>query len=174
MVGEASSERRVLNGDDLHSGGEPPFQMPSENSRSSKGFISGPQGDDKTVKNPSGNSADDAQSEVPFLSMNVPDPDFHDFDEDRTEMSFEDNQVWAAYDDGDCMPQLYAFVQKLPNYVLTGQEGQNAPKGCQELDPAAIPLELLQVINEVEVPALETLEHVNKEILLNASRISVI
>lgn len=279
---------------------------------------------DDTTKNLGGNSDDDGKSEVPVLSMNVPDPDFHDFDQDRTEMSFEDNQIWAAYDDDDGMPRFYAFVQKVishnpfklrfswlasksnsefgsmewvssgfakscgelrivkyeiskslnlfshkvkwtkgargviqivpqkgdiwalyrnwsidwnehtpdevihkydmvevlddyneekgvpvtplvkvagfrtvfrphhsevmtipkeemfrfshqvPNYVLTGQEGPNAPKGCQELDPAATPLELLQVINEVEVPAVENHGHVNEEILLNASGISVI
>ncbi|KAL8095775.1 uncharacterized protein LOC141689813 [Apium graveolens] len=277
-----------------------------------------------TKRNLSGNSADDEKREVPVLSMNVPDPDFHDFDKDRTEMSFEDNQIWAAYDDDDGMPRFYAFVQKVishkpfklrfswlasksnsefgsmewvssgfakscgelrivkyevskslnlfshkvkwtkgargviqilpqkgdiwalyrnwasdwnehtpdevihqydmvevlddyneekgisvsplvkvvgfrtvfrphhskkmtipkeemfrfshqvPNHVLTGQEGPNAPKGCQELDPAATPIELLQVINEVEVPAVETNGHASKEILLNASGISVI
>ncbi|XP_074352804.1 uncharacterized protein LOC141691957 [Apium graveolens] len=47
--------------------------------------------------------------------MNILDPAFHDFDEDRTEMSLEDNQIWATYDDDDdddCMPRFYAFVQK--------------------------------------------------------------
>ncbi|KAI6681442.1 hypothetical protein NL676_035323 [Syzygium grande] len=30
-----------------------------------------------------------------------------------------------------------------------GQEGANAPMGCQELDPASTPLELLQVVTPV-------------------------
>lgn len=47
------------------------------------------------------------------LAMNVPDPDFHDFDLDRTENSFEDNQVWAAYDDDDGMPRFYALIHKV-------------------------------------------------------------
>ncbi|CAK9134065.1 unnamed protein product [Ilex paraguariensis] len=47
------------------------------------------------------------------VSMNVPDPDFHDFDLDRTESSFEDNQVWAAYDDDDGMPRFYAMVHNV-------------------------------------------------------------
>ncbi|XVE64349.1 hypothetical protein DITRI_Ditri07aG0094400 [Diplodiscus trichospermus] len=47
------------------------------------------------------------------LSMNVPDPDFHNFDLDRTESSFEDDQVWAAYDDDDGMPRFYARVHKV-------------------------------------------------------------
>ncbi|KAD2392945.1 hypothetical protein E3N88_39922 [Mikania micrantha] len=47
------------------------------------------------------------------IAMNVPDPDFHDFDLDRTENSFEDNQVWAAYDDDDGMPRFYALIHKV-------------------------------------------------------------
>lgn len=46
-------------------------------------------------------------------SMIVPDPDFHDFDQDRTEMSFSENQVWAAYDDDDGMPRYYAMIQSV-------------------------------------------------------------
>ncbi|KAL3650545.1 hypothetical protein CASFOL_006948 [Castilleja foliolosa] len=45
--------------------------------------------------------------------MNVPDPDFYDFDQDRTERSFADNDVWAAYDDDDGMPRFYALVHKV-------------------------------------------------------------
>ncbi|MCE3051759.1 hypothetical protein HAX54_050713 [Datura stramonium] len=44
-------------------------------------------------------------------SMTVPDPDFHNFDEDRTEKSFDDNQVWAAYDNEDGMTRYYALIQ---------------------------------------------------------------
>ncbi|KAF3431036.1 hypothetical protein FNV43_RR25766 [Rhamnella rubrinervis] len=47
------------------------------------------------------------------MSINVPDPDFHDFDKDRTEKSFEDNQVWAAYDDDDGMPRYYAMIHSV-------------------------------------------------------------
>ncbi|CAA0812980.1 DNAJ heat shock N-terminal domain-containing protein [Striga hermonthica] len=46
-------------------------------------------------------------------SMSVPDPDFHDFDQDRSEGSFGDNEVWAAYDDDDGMPRFYALVSKV-------------------------------------------------------------
>ncbi|KAK4368927.1 hypothetical protein RND71_012719 [Anisodus tanguticus] len=42
-------------------------------------------------------------------SMTVPDPDFHNVDKDRTERSFDDNQVWASYDDDDGMPRYYAM-----------------------------------------------------------------
>ncbi|KAL4342317.1 hypothetical protein GQ457_08G037460 [Hibiscus cannabinus] len=54
--------------------------------------------------------ADPATKEPDPMSMNVPDPDFHDFDQDRTEKSFGDNQVWAAYDDDDGMPRYYAMI----------------------------------------------------------------
>uniref|UniRef100_A0A1D1ZHH6 DnaJ subfamily B member 14 n=1 Tax=Anthurium amnicola TaxID=1678845 RepID=A0A1D1ZHH6_9ARAE len=47
------------------------------------------------------------------ISISVPDPDFHDFDMDRSERSFEADQVWATYDDEDGMPRLYVMVQKV-------------------------------------------------------------
>lgn len=47
------------------------------------------------------------------VSIDVPDPDFHDFDKDRTEKSFGPDQVWALYDDEDGMPRLYVLIQKI-------------------------------------------------------------
>ncbi|CAK7336728.1 unnamed protein product [Dovyalis caffra] len=47
------------------------------------------------------------------LAMSVPDPDFHDFDKDRTEKSFGDNQIWAAYDNDDGMPRYYAMIHSV-------------------------------------------------------------
>jgi len=41
---------------------------------------------------------------------------------------------------------MFRLSHQVPSYVLTGEEGHNAPKGCFELDPAATPLELLQVV----------------------------
>ncbi|GAA0143718.1 hypothetical protein LIER_04331 [Lithospermum erythrorhizon] len=46
-------------------------------------------------------------------SMSVPDPDFHDFDMDRSESSFGEGEIWAAYDDDDSMPRYYAFISKV-------------------------------------------------------------
>lgn len=46
-------------------------------------------------------------------AMTVPDPDFHDFDLDRADSSFGENEVWAAYDDDDGMPRFYAMVSKV-------------------------------------------------------------
>ncbi|KAG6503438.1 hypothetical protein ZIOFF_035751 [Zingiber officinale] len=47
------------------------------------------------------------------VSIDVPDPDFYDFDKDRLERTFEGDQVWATYDSEDGMPRLYAMVQKV-------------------------------------------------------------
>ncbi|XP_065869687.1 uncharacterized protein [Euphorbia lathyris] len=51
-----------------------------------------------------------------------------------------------------CIPteEMFRFSHHVPSYLLTGQEGANAPKGCRELDPAATPLDLLQVIIDVK------------------------
>ncbi|KAK4277531.1 hypothetical protein QN277_015519 [Acacia crassicarpa] len=48
-----------------------------------------------------------------YIIMNVPDPDFHNFDLDRTENAFGEDQVWAAYDDDDGMPRYYARIHKV-------------------------------------------------------------
>ncbi|KZV23565.1 hypothetical protein F511_05119 [Dorcoceras hygrometricum] len=56
----------------------------------------------------------DKQTKDPAMApITVPDPDFHDFDLDRTEGSFGDNEVWAAYDDDDGMPRFYALINKV-------------------------------------------------------------
>ncbi|RVW99302.1 Chaperone protein dnaJ 49 [Vitis vinifera] len=198
------------------------------------------------------------------MSINVPDPDFHDFDKDRTERCFGDNQVWAAYDDDDGMPRYYAMIHSVisvnpfkmqladmksitllilshtrnwspdwneltadevihkydmvevledydeelgvtvtplvkvagfktvfhrhldprevrripreemfrfshhvPSYLLTGQEAPSAPKGCRELDPAATPLELLQVITDVREEEIVENDKIREENIVN-------
>ncbi|XP_022716074.1 meiotically up-regulated gene 184 protein-like [Durio zibethinus] len=58
-------------------------------------------------------SVTDATEELVPRAMNVPDPDFYDFDKDRTEKSFGGNQVWAAYDDDDGMPRYYAMIHSV-------------------------------------------------------------
>ncbi|XP_020227013.1 uncharacterized protein LOC109808423 [Cajanus cajan] len=45
--------------------------------------------------------------------VDVPDPDFHDFFKDRTERSFDKNQVWAVYDNDDGMPRCYAMIHNI-------------------------------------------------------------
>ncbi|KAF0921388.1 hypothetical protein E2562_006958 [Oryza meyeriana var. granulata] len=67
--------------------------------------------EDNVFGNSTDADADDENGDP--LSYNVPDPDFHDFDKDRTEESFQSDQIWATYDDEDGMPRYYAFIQKV-------------------------------------------------------------
>jgi curved DNA-binding protein CbpA len=61
-----------------------------------------------------GTSSNGSTKQAPApLSINVPDPDFHNFDLDRTESSFGDDQVWAAYDENDGMPRYYARIHSV-------------------------------------------------------------
>ncbi|XP_047074819.1 uncharacterized protein LOC124684581 [Lolium rigidum] len=64
-------------------------------------------------ENGSANSAGSENEDDDPFSYTVPDPDFHDFDKDRTEKSFQTDQIWASYDDEDGMPRYYAYIQKL-------------------------------------------------------------
>lgn len=70
---------------------------------------------DEKLKNfsPSSSKFDAEVTEQVPLSMTVPDPDFHDFDKDRTEKAFGDSQVWAAYDNEDGMPRYYAMIHSV-------------------------------------------------------------
>ncbi|KAK4790733.1 hypothetical protein SAY86_018037 [Trapa natans] len=45
--------------------------------------------------------------------INVPGSDFHDFDMDRTERSFGEDEVWAVYDNNDGMPRYYAIIHNI-------------------------------------------------------------
>ncbi|KAI3915553.1 hypothetical protein MKW92_005070 [Papaver armeniacum] len=43
----------------------------------------------------------------------VPDPEFYDFDKDRSEECLEADQVWAISDSIDAMPRLYALIRAI-------------------------------------------------------------
>ncbi|KAJ6825791.1 uncharacterized protein M6B38_375480 [Iris pallida] len=58
-------------------------------------------------------TADSDKKMIEAVKLDVPDPDFHDFDKDRTEKSFNADEIWATYDDEDGMPRYYALIQKL-------------------------------------------------------------
>ncbi|GFP84883.1 chaperone protein dnaj [Phtheirospermum japonicum] len=47
------------------------------------------------------------------MSITVPDPDFHDFDRDRSEECFKPKQIWALYDEEDGMPRLYCLIREV-------------------------------------------------------------
>lgn len=57
--------------------------------------------------------SDDTVQNPTYVTITVPDPDFHNFDLDRDENSFAEDQVWAAYDDDDGMPRYYARIHKV-------------------------------------------------------------
>ncbi|KAL8519455.1 hypothetical protein ACS0TY_010405 [Phlomoides rotata] len=44
--------------------------------------------------------------------------------------------------------EISRFSHRVPHYILSREEAPNAPKGSVELDPAATPLELLQIVTE--------------------------
>ncbi|KAF8723966.1 hypothetical protein HU200_020968 [Digitaria exilis] len=51
----------------------------------------------------------------------VMDPEFFDFDQLRDVNQFRANQIWAIYDDQDCMPRFYARITKVkttPKFML--------------------------------------------------------
>ncbi|CAL0305176.1 unnamed protein product [Lupinus luteus] len=52
--------------------------------------------------------------------------------------------------------EMFRFSHQVPSYLLTGQEGRNAPSGCLELDPAAIPMELLKAATEAAEEEMTT------------------
>lgn len=62
---------------------------------------------------PATSNFDSDEKPADVMLMSVPDPEFYDFDKDRIEKSFGENQVWAAYDDDDGMPRYYALIHSL-------------------------------------------------------------
>ncbi|XP_026436633.1 uncharacterized protein LOC113334640 [Papaver somniferum] len=45
--------------------------------------------------------------------IELADPEFYDFDRDRTEECLAADQIWAIHDDLDAMPRLYALIRKV-------------------------------------------------------------
>ncbi|MCL7043074.1 hypothetical protein MKW94_025973 [Papaver nudicaule] len=57
---------------------------------------------------------DDGNYEGPEpVTIEVADPDFYDFDRDKSEECFAVDQMWAIFDDLDCMPRFYARINKV-------------------------------------------------------------
>lgn len=65
----------------------------------------------KTALNVSDNQLEHRKT-VP-VTITVPDPDFHDFDKDRSEPCFKPKQIWALYDEEDGMPRLYCLIREV-------------------------------------------------------------
>ncbi|EFH42051.1 predicted protein, partial [Arabidopsis lyrata subsp. lyrata] len=51
--------------------------------------------------------------------------------------------------------ELFRFSHQVPSHFLTSQDGENAPEGCLELDPAALPQELLKIVTKEEMKESE-------------------
>uniref|UniRef100_A0A7N0TFT7 J domain-containing protein n=1 Tax=Kalanchoe fedtschenkoi TaxID=63787 RepID=A0A7N0TFT7_KALFE len=79
----------------------------------SRNDVPGVTSKDHLVNSTSPSANDVGTDDVEQISMTVPDPDFHNFDMDRTERSFGENEIWASYDDDDGMPRFYALVHKV-------------------------------------------------------------
>ncbi|XP_062189728.1 uncharacterized protein LOC133892795 [Phragmites australis] len=54
------------------------------------------------------------------ISVSCPDWDFYDFQKNRDAERFRVDQIWAIYDDHDCMPRYYARIKQVysPNFML--------------------------------------------------------
>ncbi|KAK8655594.1 hypothetical protein V6N13_108168 [Hibiscus sabdariffa] len=83
------------------------------NQKKAEGFVAEINGDHSAMAFPGSSGVGLDAETLEAMSINVPDPDFHDFDKDRTETTFEENQVWAAYDDDDGMPRYYAMIHNV-------------------------------------------------------------
>ncbi|XP_019091349.1 PREDICTED: uncharacterized protein LOC104728270 [Camelina sativa] len=71
--------------------------------------------DDEVVKSAEKVKMDDEviRSAEEVKTIIVPDSDFHNFDLDRSDFSFKEDQIWAAYDNDDGMPRFYAWIEKV-------------------------------------------------------------
>ncbi|XP_022725647.1 uncharacterized protein LOC111282027 [Durio zibethinus] len=85
----------------------------AQDQNKSGGFVDQINGDHYVKSFPGSSGVHVDMKTLEAMSIHVPDPDFHDFDKDRTERSFEDNQVWAAYADNDGMPRCYAMIHNV-------------------------------------------------------------
>ncbi|KAI3840410.1 hypothetical protein MKX03_037822 [Papaver bracteatum] len=57
---------------------------------------------------------DDGNCERPEpVVVEIADPEFYDFDKDKSEKCFAPDQMWALFDDLDGMPRFYALINKV-------------------------------------------------------------
>ncbi|GFQ03030.1 chaperone protein dnaj [Phtheirospermum japonicum] len=64
-----------------------------------------------TTNNKSGVKIPPELKRTVSTTITVPDSDFHDFDQDRSENCFKPKQIWALYDEEDGMPRLYCLIR---------------------------------------------------------------
>ncbi|XP_022138503.1 uncharacterized protein LOC111009660 [Momordica charantia] len=70
----------------------------------------GPNGDAGTHKADADTKSDDGDVAEAY---EIPDPEFHNFDVDKTSEKFRVGQVWALYSDEDALPKYYAQIKKI-------------------------------------------------------------
>ncbi|KAI3876324.1 hypothetical protein MKX03_032922, partial [Papaver bracteatum] len=66
----------------------------------------------KNAEEAAADDDDDLCEEEPRI-FEVPDPEFYDFDKDRSEECLAADQVWAIRDSLDAMPRLYALIRAI-------------------------------------------------------------
>ncbi|XP_077239888.1 uncharacterized protein LOC143880791 [Tasmannia lanceolata] len=64
-------------------------------------------------KEQAGKCKENGKERLVDRNFNYHAPEFHDFDKEREEIKFEVGQIWAVFDDGDCMPRYYVYVRKV-------------------------------------------------------------
>ncbi|XP_077240568.1 uncharacterized protein LOC143881407 [Tasmannia lanceolata] len=64
-------------------------------------------------KEQAGKCKENGKERLVDRNFNYHEPEFHDFDKEREEIKFEVGQVWAVFDDRDCMPRYYVYVRKV-------------------------------------------------------------
>ncbi|KAL1193315.1 Chaperone protein dnaJ 49 [Cardamine amara subsp. amara] len=67
----------------------------------------------RKVTNIASCSAAKTENELQALTIDVPGPYLCDFDKDRSEKSFRDNQIWACYDITEGMPRSYVKIDNV-------------------------------------------------------------
>ena len=105
-------------------------KSPAENVKlmtGSEGGSSMFQADNETHLNPKNSNPDDilkVHSSDPASNAEayeIPEPDFHNFDAEKTPEKFQVGQLWALYSDEDGMPKYYCLIKKIdsnPDFKL--------------------------------------------------------
>ncbi|CAI6003444.1 unnamed protein product [Closterium sp. NIES-65] len=57
--------------------------------------------------------SEEEEEEEEVVRFSVPDPDFHCFDDDRTEETFRPGDVWTLYDDSDGFPRFLCAIRQV-------------------------------------------------------------
>ncbi|KAL3633656.1 hypothetical protein CASFOL_022418 [Castilleja foliolosa] len=87
------------------------MRMESEAAEKRKALAAAEVNTTNNSKNKSGVKTQPELKRAVSMPITVPDSDFHDFDQDRSEICFKPKQIWALYDEEDGMPRLYCLIR---------------------------------------------------------------